>query len=93
MMRPTAIMMQRTFTTTPLCDWSMESKRHSPSSAAAKPTSFAIMAGFTELLQKMKSPLRILYLEDDPRDAELVQEALASNGIGCHAPHVSEQNS
>ena len=30
----------------------------------------------------MKSPLRILYLEDDPRDAELVQEMLASDGIG-----------
>src|ERR1700736_2554262 len=29
----------------------------------------------------MNSPLRILYLEDDPRDAELVQETLESDGI------------
>ena len=29
----------------------------------------------------MKSPLRILHLEDDPRDAELVQETLAAEGI------------
>src|ERR1700745_2338497 len=29
----------------------------------------------------MKSQLRILYLEDDPRDAELVQETLANDGI------------
>jgi hypothetical protein len=28
-------------------------------------------------------PLRILYLEDDPLDAELIQEALADGGIGC----------
>src|SRR6202163_520414 len=32
----------------------------------------------------MKSPVRILYREDDPRDAELVQETLASDGIMCH---------
>jgi PAS domain S-box-containing protein len=31
----------------------------------------------------MKSPLRILYLEDNPRDAELVQETLAIDGITC----------
>ena len=31
----------------------------------------------------MKSPLRILYLEDDPRDTELVQETLVSDGIEC----------
>src|ERR1700719_2090575 len=36
----------------------------------------------------MKSRLRILYLEDDPRDAELVQETLASNGIRCHVTRV-----
>jgi PAS domain S-box-containing protein len=29
----------------------------------------------------MDSPLRILHLEDDPRDAELVQETLAADGI------------
>ena len=29
----------------------------------------------------MKPPLRILYLEDDPRDAELVQETLAAEGV------------
>ena len=36
----------------------------------------------------MKSPLRILYLEDDPRDAELIQEALAADGITCQATRV-----
>jgi PAS domain S-box-containing protein len=36
----------------------------------------------------MKSPLRILYLEDDPRDAELIQEALATDGITCQATRV-----
>jgi PAS domain S-box-containing protein len=29
----------------------------------------------------VKPPLRILYLEDDPRDAELVQETLAADGF------------
>jgi PAS domain S-box-containing protein len=29
----------------------------------------------------VKPPLRILYLEDDPRDAELVQETLAAEGV------------
>src|ERR1700678_4538226 len=29
----------------------------------------------------VKPPLRILYLEDDPRDAELVQETLAADGV------------
>ena len=29
---------------------------------------------------EMKSPLRILHLEDDPKDAELVQETLAIYG-------------
>ena len=28
-----------------------------------------------------KPRLRVLYLEDDPRDAELVQETLAADGI------------
>jgi PAS domain S-box-containing protein len=31
----------------------------------------------------MSSPLRILSLEDDPKDAELVQETLAGDGISC----------
>jgi len=39
----------------------------------------------------MKSPLRILYLEDDPRDAELVQETLASDGIRCHLTRVETE--
>src|SRR5271170_1806640 len=41
--------------------------------------------------KKMKSPLRILYLEDDPRDAEVVQETLASNGIRCHVTRVETE--
>src|SRR5271165_4442770 len=40
---------------------------------------------------EMKSPLRILYLEDDPRDAELVHEMLASDGIGCHVTRVETE--
>jgi DNA-binding NtrC family response regulator len=39
----------------------------------------------------MKSPLRILYLEDDQRDAELVQETLASDGIGWHIMRVETE--
>ena len=39
----------------------------------------------------MKSPLRILYLEDDPKDAELVQETLANDGIGCHITRVETE--
>src|SRR5277367_5397186 len=39
----------------------------------------------------MKSPLRILYLEDDPRDAELVQETLASDGVECHVTRVETE--
>lgn len=31
----------------------------------------------------MKSPLRILHLEDDPNDAALVQSALQAEGIAC----------
>jgi PAS domain S-box-containing protein len=49
------------------------------------------MAGFTDSCKKMKSPLRILYLEDDPRDAELVQETLASDGIGCQVTRVETE--
>jgi PAS domain S-box-containing protein len=39
----------------------------------------------------MKSPLRILYLEDDPRDAELVRETLAGDGIECHVTRVETE--
>ena len=31
----------------------------------------------------MNSPLRILYLEDDPKDAELVQAMLEAEGVDC----------
>jgi signal transduction histidine kinase/DNA-binding response OmpR family regulator len=36
----------------------------------------------------MTTPLHILYLEDDPRDAELVQEALEAAGIVCEVTRV-----
>jgi signal transduction histidine kinase/CheY-like chemotaxis protein len=36
----------------------------------------------------MTPPLRILYLEDDPRDADLVQEALEAEGIICQITRV-----
>jgi len=39
----------------------------------------------------MTSPLRILYLEDDARDAELVQETLAADGINCQATRVETE--
>ena len=39
----------------------------------------------------MKSPLHILYLEDDPRDAELVQETLAGDGIASHITRVDTE--
>jgi PAS domain S-box-containing protein len=39
----------------------------------------------------MKSPLRILYLEDDPRDGELVQETLAVDGITCRVTRVETE--
>src|SRR5271167_4200894 len=47
--------------------------------------------GSRSSFKKMKSPLRILYLEDDPRDAEVVQETLASNGIRCHVTRVETE--
>ena len=40
----------------------------------------------------MKSPLRILHLEDDPRDAELVRETLETDGIVCHVARVETQS-
>jgi DNA-binding NtrC family response regulator len=36
----------------------------------------------------MKSPLSVLHLEDDSRDAELVQETLAADGIVCQVTRV-----
>ncbi len=39
----------------------------------------------------MKSQLRILYLEDDPRDAELVQETLEADGISCQVTRVETE--
>jgi hypothetical protein len=39
----------------------------------------------------MKAPLRILYLEDDPRDAELVQGTLEAGGIECEFTRVETQ--
>jgi signal transduction histidine kinase/CheY-like chemotaxis protein len=39
----------------------------------------------------MKSQLRILYLEDDPRDAELVQETLATEGISSQITRVETE--
>ena len=40
----------------------------------------------------MKSPLRILYLEDDPNDAELVQETLAADGVSCELTRVETES-
>jgi signal transduction histidine kinase/DNA-binding response OmpR family regulator len=39
----------------------------------------------------MATPLRILYLEDDPRDAELVQEALEATGLVCELTRVDTE--
>ena len=39
----------------------------------------------------MKSPLHILYLEDDPRDAELVQQTLVIGGIKCQVTRVETE--
>jgi formate hydrogenlyase transcriptional activator len=39
----------------------------------------------------MKSPLRILYLEDNLRDAELVQEILAADGMVCEVARVENE--
>ncbi len=40
---------------------------------------------------RMKTLLRIVYLEDDPRDAELVQEILAAGGIECAMTRVETE--
>ena len=39
----------------------------------------------------MKSPLRILHLEDNPRDAELIQAILETEGIICDVTRVDTQ--
>src|ERR1700676_772178 len=39
----------------------------------------------------MRGPLRILSLEDDPNDAELVQQTLASDGINCQITRVETE--
>src|SRR6266481_8442225 len=39
----------------------------------------------------MNSKLRILYLEDDPRDAEIVQEILSGDRITCHVTRVETE--
>ena len=40
----------------------------------------------------MKSPLRVLHLEDDANDAELVQSALEREGIDCAVTRVQTRN-
>src|SRR5260370_12220237 len=39
----------------------------------------------------MKPILRVMYLEDDTRDAELVQETLAADGIECAMTRVETE--
>jgi nitrogen-specific signal transduction histidine kinase/FixJ family two-component response regulator len=39
----------------------------------------------------VNSPLHILYLEDDPKDAELVQVMLETGGVSCHVTRVETQ--
>jgi DNA-binding response OmpR family regulator len=39
----------------------------------------------------MKLPLHVLYLEDDTRDAELVQDTLAAQGITCRIRRVETE--
>jgi CheY-like chemotaxis protein len=39
----------------------------------------------------MESLLRILHLEDDPKDAELIQAMLETEGIICHVTRVETQ--
>src|SRR5262245_31658554 len=39
----------------------------------------------------MESPLRLLHLEDDPKDAELIQAMLETEGIICHVTRVETQ--
>src|SRR5262245_14315444 len=39
----------------------------------------------------VKAPLQILYLEDDPADADIVQEILADDGISCAVTRVESE--
>ena len=41
----------------------------------------------------MARPLRILHLEDDPRDTELMEAALRSDGIACEIVRVDTRDS
>jgi DNA-binding response OmpR family regulator len=40
----------------------------------------------------VKSPLRILYLEDDPKDAELLQATLEAEGMACEVIRVETRD-
>ncbi len=40
----------------------------------------------------MISPIRILYLEDDPKDAELVQATLEAEGLACEVTRVEHES-
>ena len=40
----------------------------------------------------MKSPLRILHLEDDPNDAELIEATLLAEGILCSTTCVENRD-
>ncbi len=40
----------------------------------------------------MKSPLRILHLEDNPHDAALVRSTLENEGIGCEIACVQNRD-
>ena len=40
----------------------------------------------------MKSPLHILHLEDDPRDAALIQSTLKAGGISCATTRVQNHD-
>ena len=41
----------------------------------------------------MRNPIRILHLEDNPRDAEVIQDKLAADGLACTIVRVDEQES
>jgi PAS domain S-box-containing protein len=49
------------------------------------------MSGELHEEETMPSPLRILHLEDDARDAELLQALLESEGLFCHITRVETQ--
>jgi CheY-like chemotaxis protein len=40
----------------------------------------------------MGHPLRILSIEDDPRDTKLIQELLETEGVVCEVRRVDTQN-